>query len=127
MSNKNIIRTDKAPKPVGPYSQAVEAGGFVFCSGQISIDPATDQVRTGPIEEQTNQVIENIQAVLGAAGLNLNNVIKSTIYLTNMNDFTAVNEIYARYFVEQPPARTTIAVSALPKGVNVEIEVIAKR
>lgn len=127
MLNKNIIRTEKAPKPVGPYSQAIEAGGFVFCSGQIAIDPKTDQVFTGPIEEQTKQVIENIQGVLAAAGMTLNNVIKTTMYLTNMNDFTVVNEIYARYFVEQPPARTTIAVSALPKGVNVEIEVIAKR
>lgn len=125
--SKNIIRTEKAPKPVGPYSQAIESGGFVFCSGQISIDPKTDQIRTGPIEEQTTQVIENIQGVLGAAGLTLNNVIKSTIYLTNMNDFTAVNEVYGRYFTEQPPARTTIAVSALPKGVNVEIEVIAAK
>jgi 2-iminobutanoate/2-iminopropanoate deaminase len=127
MLNKTIIRTEKAPKPVGPYSQAVEAGGFLFCSGQIAIDPKTDQVRNGPIEEQTEQVFENIQAVLAAAGLTLNNVIKTTMYLTNMNDFPVVNEIYARYFVEETPARTTIAVSALPKGVNVEIEVIAKR
>lgn len=127
MLNKTIVRTEKAPKPVGPYSQAVEAGGFLFCSGQISIDPKNDQVLNGPIEEQTKQVFENIQAVLAAAGLTLNNVIKTTMYLTNMNDFPVVNEIYARYFVEEPPARTTIAVAALPKGVNVEIEIIAKR
>ncbi len=124
---KNIICSPHAPKPVGPYSQAVEAGGFVFCSGQISIDPKTDQVLNGPVEQQTAQVIENIQAVLKEAGLSLQNVVKSTIFLTNMNDFTAVNEVYARYFVEQTPARSTIAVSALPKGVNVEIEVIAKK
>lgn len=127
MLDKKIIRTDKAPKPVGPYSQAVESGGFLFCSGQISIDPETDQVRTGPIEEQTKQIFENIEAVLAAAGLTLNNVVKTTMYLTNMNDFAVVNEIYAKHFVEQTPARTTIAVSALPKGVNVEIEVIAKK
>ncbi len=124
---KKIIRTSGAPKPVGPYSQAVESGGFVFCSGQIAIDPKSDQVLTGPVEQQTKQVIENIQAVLKEAGLSLQNVIKSTIFLTNMNDFQAVNEVYARYFVEEPPARSTIAVSALPKGVNVEIEVIAQR
>ncbi len=124
---KKIIRTAGAPKPVGPYSQAVEAGGFIFCSGQIAIDPKSDQVMTGPVEQQTKQVIENIQAVLKEAGLSLQNVIKSTIFLTNMNDFQAVNQVYAQYFVEEPPARSTIAVSALPKGVNVEIEVIAQR
>lgn len=124
---KTIIRSMQAPKPVGPYSQAVEAGGFVFCSGQISIDPKTDQVLNGPVEQQTRQVIENIQAVLKEAGLSLNNVVKSTIFLTSMNDFQAVNEVYAKYFVEETPARSTIAVSALPKGVNVEIEVIAKK
>jgi len=127
MLNKLIIRTDKAPKPVGPYSQAVEAGGFVFCSGMIPIDPKTDQVFTGPIQDQAKQVLENIKALLEASNMTLNNVVKTTMYLTNMNDFTAVNEVYARYFVEQPPARTTIAVAALPKGVNVEIEVLAKR
>ncbi len=125
--NKNIIRTDKAPKPVGPYSQAIEAGGFVFCSGQIAINPKTDQVLNGPIEEQAKQVLENVKAVLEAAGLSLHHVIKTTIFLTNMQDFAAVNEVYARYFTEQPPARSTIAVAGLPKGVNVEIEVIAKR
>lgn len=127
MLNKNIIRTDKAPKPVGPYSQAIEAGGFVFCSGQIAIHPKTDQVLTGPIEEQAKQVLENVKAVLEEAGLSLHHVIKTTIFLTNMQDFAAVNEVYARYFTEQPPARSTIAVAGLPKGVNVEIEVIAKR
>ena len=122
---KTIIRSSNAPKPVGPYSQAVEAGGFIFCSGQIAIDPKTDGVLTGPIEQQTKQVIENIKAVLTEAGLSLQNVVKSTIFLTNMNDFAAVNEVYAKYFIESTPARSTIAVSALPKGVNVEIEVTA--
>lgn len=127
MLQKNIIKTDKAPKPVGPYSQAVEVGGFVFCSGMIPINPKTDQVFTGPIEEQAKQVLDNIKALMESQGMSLNNIVKTTMYLTNMNDFTAVNEVYAHYFIEQTPARTTIAVSALPKGVNVEIEVIAKK
>ena len=124
---KKIIRTETAPAPVGPYSQAIESGGFLFCSGQIAINPKTNQVLTGPVEEQAKQVMENIKAVLTAAGLGLQHVVKSTIYLINMNDFSIVNEVYARYFQEEPPARTTIAVSALPKGVHVEIEVLAKR
>jgi 2-iminobutanoate/2-iminopropanoate deaminase len=124
---KKIIRTDNAPAPVGPYSQAVEAGGFLFCSGQIAIDPKTNKVDTGPIEEQARQVLENIRAVLEAAGLGLQNVVKTTIYLTKMEDFTVVNEVYSRYFTEEPPARSTVAVAGLPKGVHVEIEVLAKR
>ncbi len=124
---KKIYRTDKAPAPVGPYSQAVEAGGFLFCSGQIAIDPKNNNVMTGPIEEQAKQVLENIKAVLQEAGLGFQNVVKTTIFLTKMEDFTAVNEVYARYFSEQPPARSTIAVAGLPKGVHVEIEVIAQR
>lgn len=124
---KTVIRTDKAPAPVGPYSQAVEAGGFLFCSGQIAIDPKTNQVHTGPIEEQAKIVMENIKAVLNEAGLSFGNVVKTTIFLTNMSDFAAVNEVYAKYFTEQPPARSTIAVAGLPKGVHVEIEVLAKR
>ncbi len=123
---KTIHRTDKAPAPVGPYSQAVEAGGFLFCSGQISIDPRTNEVKLGPVADQARLVLENIRAVLETAGLNFSHVIKSTIFLTDMNDFGAVNEVYSQYFLEQPPARSTIAVAALPKGVNVEIEVIAK-
>jgi 2-iminobutanoate/2-iminopropanoate deaminase len=124
---KKIYRTDKAPAPVGPYSQAVEAGGFLFCSGQIAIDPKNNNVMTGPIEEQAKQVLENIKAVLQEAGLGFQNVVKTTIFLTKMEDFTTVNEVYARYFSEQPPARSTIAVAGLPKGVHVEIEVIAHR
>ena len=124
---KTIIRTDNAPAPVGPYSQAVDAGGFLFCSGQIAIDPRTNQVHTGPIEEQAKIVMENVKAVLTAAGLSFGNVVKTTIYLTNMNDFAQVNEVYAKYFTEAPPARSTIAVAGLPKGVHVEIEVLAKR
>ncbi len=124
---KKIYVTKKAPAPVGPYSQAVEAGGFLFCSGQIAIDPASNNVLTGPIEDQAKQVLENIRAVLEEAGLGLQNVVKTTIFLTKMDDFATVNEVYSRYFTEQPPARSTIAVSGLPKGVHVEIEVIAKR
>lgn len=124
---KSILFTNKAPRPVGPYSQAVESGGFLFCSGQIAINPETNQVFTGPIEEQVKQVLENIRAVLTEAGLTFQNVVKTTIYLVKMDDFNAVNEVYARYFSEQPPARSTVAVAGLPKGVHVEIEVLAKR
>jgi 2-iminobutanoate/2-iminopropanoate deaminase len=121
-----IHLTDQAPAPIGPYSQAVEAGGFLFCSGQISIDPKTNQVFTGPIEEQTKQVMENIRAVLSNAKLGFQNVVKTTIFLKDMGDFPAVNEVYGRYFSENPPARSTVAVAGLPKGVHVEIEVLAK-
>ncbi len=124
---KKVIVSANAPAPVGPYSQAIESGGFVFCSGQIAINPKTNAVFTGPVEEQTVQVMENVKAVLEQAGLTLNHVIKTTIYLTNMSDFAKVNEVYAKYFVEQPPARSTVGVAGLPKGVNVEIEVLARR
>ena len=124
---KTVIQSEKAPNPVGPYSQAIEAGGFLFCSGQIAINPVTNQVFTGPIEEQAKQVMENIRALLDKAGLKFSDVVKTTIYLINMNDFAAVNEVYARYFSDAYPARSTVAVSALPKGVHVEIEVLAKR
>lgn len=124
---KKVFVTKNAPAPVGPYSQAVEAGGFLFCSGQIAINPANDQVLTGPVGEQAKLVMENIRAVLENAGLGFTNVVKTTIYLTNMADFAAVNEVYGSYFREDPPARSTIAVAGLPKGVHVEIEVLAKR
>jgi 2-iminobutanoate/2-iminopropanoate deaminase len=124
---KKIIRTDNAPAPVGPYSQAVESGGFLFCSGQIAIDPKTNQVVTGPVVEQARLVMENIKAVLAEAEMTFSHVVKTTIYLTNMNDFAQVNEVYAKYFELEPPARSTVAVAGLPKGVHVEIEVLAKR
>jgi 2-iminobutanoate/2-iminopropanoate deaminase len=124
---KEIILTTKAPAPVGPYSQAVSIGDLVFCSGQIAIDPATNTVQLGSVQEQTVLVMSNIEAVLKAAHLSFKNVVKTTIFLTDMNDFAKVNEVYAKSFTDNPPARSTIAVSALPKGVNVEIEVIAKR
>jgi len=122
---KKIIHTDQAPKAVGPYSQAVKFADFLFCSGQISIDPKTQDVFTGDIKIQTEMVLKNIQAVLLESEMNFSDVIKTTIFLTSMSDFSIVNEIYATKFKVDPPARSTVAVSALPKGVNVEIEVIA--
>ncbi|WP_413944642.1 RidA family protein [Bdellovibrio sp. HCB-162] len=124
---KKVIHTDNAPKAVGPYSQAVQMGDFLFCSGQISIDPKTNEVFTGDIRTQTEMVMRNIDAVLSAAGMNFGNIIKTTIFITNMSDFVTVNEVYAKAFKEAPPARSTVAVAGLPKGVSVEIEVIAHR
>jgi 2-iminobutanoate/2-iminopropanoate deaminase len=124
---KRVHESKNAPAPVGPYSQAVEADGWVFCSGQISINPATNEVFTGDVREQTKMVLQNIEAVLKAADLSFDNVVKSTIFLTNMNDFGAVNELYAKCFTSKFPARSTVQVAGLPKGVNVEIEVIARR
>lgn len=122
---KKIIHTDFAPKAVGPYSQAVRMGDFLFCSGQISIDPKSQEVFTGDVQKQTEMVLDNIEAILKNSGLNFSHIIKTTIFLTNMSDFASVNETYAKRFVSEPPARSTVAVAGLPKGVNVEIEVIA--
>ncbi|WP_413294078.1 RidA family protein [Bdellovibrio sp. HCB185ZH] len=124
---KKVIHTDNAPKAVGPYSQAVAMGDFLFCSGQISIDPKTNEVFTGDIKTQTEMVMKNVEAVLAANNMNFSNVVKTTIFLTNMADFATVNEIYAKSFTAAPPARSTVAVAALPKGVNVEVEVLAHR
>jgi len=124
---KKIWLTKEAPAPIGPYSQAVEVEGLMFCSGQIPIDPATNQVIAGGVREQTELVMKNVSAVLASADLNFSHVIKTTIYLTNMADFATVNEVYAKHFKDAPPARSTVAVAGLPKGVQVEIEVIAKR
>ena len=124
---KKVILTNSAPAPIGPYSQAIEVGNLVFCSGQIPLDPATNQVFTGDVKGQAELVMKNIEAVLTAAGLTFKNVVKTTIYLTNMADFQSVNEVYGRFFPEQPPARSTVAVAGLPKGVNVEIEVTAAK
>ncbi len=122
---KKVIQSENAPKPVGPYSQAIEAGNMLFCSGQIAIDPATDAVLKADVETQTRQVMKNIKAVLDKAGYTWNHIVKTTIFLTDMNDFAKVNVIYAEAFKELPPARSTVQVSGLPKGVNVEIEVTA--
>ena len=124
---KRVITTKAAPAPVGPYSQAVEVNGLIFCSGQISIEPATDQVKLGGVQEQTELVLKNVEGLLGAAGLGFKDVVKTTIFLLDMADFAAVNEIYATRFGKEPPARSTVAVAGLPKGVRVEIEVIAAR
>lgn len=122
---KKAIQSQYAPNPVGPYSQAIQQGPFLFCSGQVSIDPKTNEVLKGSVKEQAQLVMKNIEAVLVAGGLNFSHVVKTTIFLTDMNDFGNVNEVYSSYFKEPYPARSTVAVSALPKGVNVEIEVLA--
>ena len=122
---KQIIHTDHAPKAVGPYSQAGRIGDTLYCSGQISIDPKTQEVFTGDIKTQTEMVLGNIEALLKHCGLTFNHIVKTTIFLTNMADFATVNEIYAKKFSQNPPARSTVQVAGLPKGVNVEIEIIA--
>ncbi|RYZ71929.1 MAG: RidA family protein [Proteobacteria bacterium] len=126
-SFKKVIETKGAPAPIGPYSQAVEAGGFLFCSGQIPLDPVTGETLKGSVAEQTELVMKNIAAVLKEASLDFANVVKTTIYLTNMADFPAVNEVYGKFFKTDAPARSTVAVAGLPKGVNVEVEVTARR
>lgn len=122
---KNAISTEKAPAAIGPYSQAIEANGFVYASGQLPIDPATGQFPEGGIKEQTRQSILNAQAILEEAGLTLANVVKTTVFLADMNDFAAMNEVYASYFQAPFPARSAVAVKTLPKGAMVEIECIA--
>jgi 2-iminobutanoate/2-iminopropanoate deaminase len=123
--NKQIIHTDLAPKAVGPYSQAVMTGNFLFCSGQIAIDPSNNEVLKVSVKDQTHRVMKNIEAVLKQAELNFGHIVKTTIFVTDMNDFAAINEVYASYLQAPYPARSTVGVSALPKGVNVEIEVVA--
>jgi 2-iminobutanoate/2-iminopropanoate deaminase len=122
---KKPIFTSEAPAAIGPYSQAVRSGRFLFCSGQIPLDPKSGQIVPGDIATQTRRVLDNIAAILRTEGLTFENVVKTTIFLTNLADFQTVNEIYASYFKEDPPARSTVQVSALPRGANVEIEVIA--
>lgn len=122
---KEVIRTANAPQAIGPYSQAIRVGDFLFASGQIPIDPASGEIVAGGIEEQTVRVMENIKQVLAAAGLDFSHVVKTTVFITSMADFAAVNQIYGRYFPENPPARSCVAVAELPKGARVEVEVIA--
>jgi len=122
---KNVVRTADAPQAIGPYSQAIEANGFVFVSGQIPIDPKTGSLVAGGIREQVKQVMENGKAVLAAAGCGMVHVVKTTIYLRNIGDFAAVNEVYGAYFPAEPPARATVEVSRLPKEAEVEIDFIA--
>lgn len=121
----NIIQTDNAPAAVGPYSQAIEANGFVFCSGQLGLDPATGTMVEGGVEAQLKQILRNIEAVLAAAELPVSNIVKTTIFLTDMNDFPTVNTIYETFFGNHKPARSTVQVAKLPKDGLIEIEVIA--
>ncbi|TBO45152.1 RidA family protein [Pedobacter kyonggii] len=122
---KQIIKTTNAPAPIGPYSQAVQAGNFLFISGQVAINPENGELNIGNIEEETHQVMRNLKAVLLEAGLTFDNVVKSTIFLSDMGTFAQVNEVYGQYFTADFPARETVQVSVLPKNVNVEISVIA--
>jgi 2-iminobutanoate/2-iminopropanoate deaminase len=121
----DIVTTEAAPKAIGPYSQAVAAGALVFCSGQIPIDPATGAVVPGGVAEQTRRVLENLRAVLAAAGASLSDVVKTTVYLKDLGEFQAMNEVYAQFFSARPPARATVEVARLPKDVRVEIDCIA--
>jgi 2-iminobutanoate/2-iminopropanoate deaminase len=122
---RDVIATDGAPKAIGPYSQAIRAGGLLFTSGQVAIDPATQLVIAGDIAAQTDRVMKNLAAILETAGSSLEKVVRCTVFLKNMNDFGAMNEVYARYFKQAPPARSTVEVARLPKDVQVEIDVIA--
>jgi len=122
---KTIIKTDKAPAPIGPYSQAVLTGNILYVSGQIAIDPESGNLITVNIIQETSQVMKNLSNILTAAGMQFSNVVKTTIFLKDMNDFPHVNEVYAQFFEKDFPARETVAVAGLPKGVNVEISVIA--
>ena len=122
---KQPVRTERAPKAIGPYSQGIKAGGFLFISGQIPIDPATGEIVQGDTAAQADRVLHNIRNILDDSGATLHDVVKTTIYLADMDDFAAVNEVYARYFDSEPPARATVQVSRLPKDVRVEIEAVA--
>lgn len=122
---KQVISTEKAPSAIGPYSQAIRIGNLVFCSGQIPIDPATGEFVSGGIKEQTEQVLKNLTAVLESAGATLQNVVKTTVFLADMNDFAAMNEVYARFFSDNKPARSTVQAARLPRDAKVEIECIA--
>ncbi len=122
-----VVSTEKAPKAIGPYSQAIVAGELIFTSGQIPLDPQTQQMVQGDVRAQTERVMENLAAVLAAAGVGFGNVVKASIFLADLNDFGAVNEVYGKRFPAAPPARSTVQVAALPKGARVEIDLIAIR
>ena len=125
MAKKKVIQTEKAPKAIGPYSQAIQAGNFLFLSGQIPIDPKTGELLKGDIRKQTQQVLENIKGILESQGLGMENVVKSTIFLKDIGNFNQVNEVYATYFPSSPPARSTVEVAKLPRDADIEIEAIA--
>ena len=122
---RDVVLTDRGPKPIGPYSQAIKANGFVFVSGQIALDPKTGELAAQDIKLQTEKVFENLKAILEASGVSLTHVVKVAVYLKDMNDFAAMNEVYARFFTSAPPARSTMQVARLPKDALVEIDVIA--
>jgi 2-iminobutanoate/2-iminopropanoate deaminase len=119
------VATDRGPKAIGPYSQAIKANGFVFLSGQIALDPQTQQIIEGDVAAQTERVLENLKGIAEAAGSSLQHVVKTTVFLADLKDFAAMNEVYSRYFVHHPPARSTVEVARLPRDVRVEIEAIA--
>jgi 2-iminobutanoate/2-iminopropanoate deaminase len=125
MAKKTIVKPAKSPAAVGPYNHGVRVGDLLFCAGQIPIDPATGNLAGGDIKVQTERVLENVKAILDDQNLTFGNVVKTTVFLTNLADFAAMNEVYAKYFTADYPARSTIQVAALPKGANVEIEVVA--
>jgi 2-iminobutanoate/2-iminopropanoate deaminase len=122
---RDVVSTDRGPKPIGPYSQAIKSGGFIFLSGQVALDPKTGEFVGGDIQQQTERTLNNIKAILEAAGANLHHVIKTTVFLKDLAEFTVMNEVYARFFATAPPARSTVQVARLPKDALVEIEVIA--
>jgi len=126
MSDIQAVHTDSAPAAIGPYSQAVTVDGWLFASGQIPLDPATGELVTGSVAEQTDQVFKNLAAVLAEGGTSLSSVVKTTVYLVDMGTFAEMNEVYGRHFGDHRPARATVAVAALPKGVDVEIDAIAR-
>ncbi|HWG58256.1 MAG TPA: RidA family protein [Candidatus Acidoferrales bacterium] len=121
---KVIVSTNKGPKAIGPYSQAVKANGFIFTAGQVAFDPATGEIAQGDVARQTERVMENLKAIVEAAGSSLERAVKATVFLKDMNDFAAMNEVYARYFPANPPGRSTVEVARLPRDVRVEIELI---
>jgi 2-iminobutanoate/2-iminopropanoate deaminase len=122
---RDVVLTDRGPKPIGPYSQAIKANGFLFVSGQVALDPKTGEVVGTDVRQQTERVLENLKGIVEAAGSKLNHVVRTTVFLKNMNDFPAMNEVYARYFTLAPPARSTVEVARLPKDALVEIDLIA--
>ena len=122
---RDIVLSDRGPKPIGPYSQAIKVNGLIFVSGQVSIDPKTNEFVPGDIRQQTERTLENLKGIVEAAGSKLSHVVKSTVFLKNMSEFAAMNEVYARYFPAAPPARSTVEVARLPKDALVEMEVIA--
>ncbi len=122
---KEVVLTDRGPKPIGPYSQAIKANGFLYVSGQVAIDPKTGEFPGGDIRQQSERVMENLRGICEAAGTNLHHAVRTTVFLKDMNDFGAMNEVYARYFPAAAPARTTVQVAALPKNALVEVDLVA--